>query len=259
MAHTRLATTGGISIENAHPFKVGGVIGAHNGMVFNHNYMNIKHSRSCEVDSQHIFYHINEGIELKELYGYGSIEWVMKDDPDRILLCKMSDTADLAAVKLENGAGVVWSSSLEHLKKALTRAGLSGSMWKINEEQVYAVYGSVLYRRDEKIELGSSYATSIICDDYCDEYGFYNHRERSNRGWRSSRNYYSERFNSGQWENGGDEEQLSLCDENMAEWGDAMAEADPGCGTMSCKRCPFLESCVAAYLAKTEKEEFENV
>ena len=36
LGHTRLKTTGKISLDNAHPFHIGSVIGTHNGIIYNH-------------------------------------------------------------------------------------------------------------------------------------------------------------------------------------------------------------------------------
>ena len=37
LGHVRLATHGTISVRNAHPFAIGKVVGAHNGVLNNHN------------------------------------------------------------------------------------------------------------------------------------------------------------------------------------------------------------------------------
>ncbi|MCA1558695.1 MAG: class II glutamine amidotransferase, partial [Acidobacteria bacterium] len=51
LGHTRKATTGEVTRRNAHPFSIGGIIGAHNGIVDNHRELNRVYSRDFKVDS----------------------------------------------------------------------------------------------------------------------------------------------------------------------------------------------------------------
>jgi Glutamine amidotransferase domain len=72
--HTRFATHGGVTRDNAHPFAQGDVIGVHNGVISNHEFLNFSHQRNFAVDSQHIFQHIADGTEhLNDIQGYGAI------------------------------------------------------------------------------------------------------------------------------------------------------------------------------------------
>src|SRR4029077_386684 len=78
--HTRAATMGATTIKNTHPFVVGDVIGVHNGMVYNHYNLKKKYNRDYDVDSQHIFAHINAGLDLEELDGYGTALWTRQSE-----------------------------------------------------------------------------------------------------------------------------------------------------------------------------------
>lgn len=72
--HTRKATVGEKTIENAHPWRIGNLVGLHNGGVSNHHAMSAKYKRNhLQVDSQHIFAHISEDLPLSELSAYGTI------------------------------------------------------------------------------------------------------------------------------------------------------------------------------------------
>lgn len=82
--HTRAATSGAVTAQNAHPFKFnkpdgGFVVGVHNGIIANHQELNKKYGREFEVDSMHVFAHIAEGRETKEICGYGTIAWLEVD------------------------------------------------------------------------------------------------------------------------------------------------------------------------------------
>ena len=137
-AHTRFATHGDILVRNAHPFLVGNIIGAHNGVLSNHERLNFEYNREFEVDSQHIFAHIDEGRSLEDLEGYGSIEWVKADNPRRICLCKL-DNGDLAVAKATDKNGnvaTIWSSSKEHLTTALTATKWQWVMYEIEYDVV---------------------------------------------------------------------------------------------------------------------------
>jgi hypothetical protein len=71
--HTRHPTIGNLTEENSHPFKIGEIIGMHNGCVNNHYELLRKYDRNCQVDSEHIFHHIDKGISLSDINAYGAI------------------------------------------------------------------------------------------------------------------------------------------------------------------------------------------
>ena len=76
--HTRGASVGKVSDENAHPFTSGEVIGVHNGHISNYADLNKTYSREFEVDSQHIIAHISENREMNDIRGWGTVVWVDK-------------------------------------------------------------------------------------------------------------------------------------------------------------------------------------
>jgi len=77
--HTRGASVGAVTERNAHPFVVGTgaerIIGIHNGGVSNWREMNTRYKRECEVDSEHLFHHLHDGLPMHELNGRGTIVW----------------------------------------------------------------------------------------------------------------------------------------------------------------------------------------
>lgn len=160
-AHTRFGTIGTNTIKNAHPFKVGKIIGAHNGMIFNHYPLLNKYDRNFAVDSQHIFAHLDEGLPLDELVGYGSIEWVNKEESNKIYLAKLRN-GDLAVYGIgtyEDVQGIVWSSVADHAKRALSSAGIDQKnyfAYEINEDVAYVVNDGEIGISNIKVSLSAS-------------------------------------------------------------------------------------------------------
>jgi predicted glutamine amidotransferase len=140
MAHTRYSTHGKIVKDNCHPFRAGKILLAHNGVIFNHEDLNKKYGRKCEVDSQHFASHLDEGKDFDDIEAYGALEWLEDDEPDKVFLSRMSGGSLAIARILESNlaqakqVGVVWSSNEAHLKEALTASGLPHDIYKDLEE-----------------------------------------------------------------------------------------------------------------------------
>ncbi len=146
--HTRWATTGAVKVENAHPFEVGNVIGAHNGIIYNDAELDKKYGRRYAVDSVHLFAHLDEGLPFDDIDGYGAIEWIEKSNPNMIFLTRLMG-GDLAVYGIgtpKNVTGVVWSSDEKHLKSALKKAGFKGFNYaELEAGVVHYVEDGVLY------------------------------------------------------------------------------------------------------------------
>lgn len=155
MAHTRKATTGGVSEENCHPFDIKNIIGAHNGMISNHAELNKKYERKFAVDSMHIFGHIADNLPINELEGYGAIEYIDKKAPDRVHLAKLRH-GQLSIVGIGKGPedvhGIVWSSDESHLEKALSCAGVTSFEYELEEGSLYFAWNGNLYKTEKKLE-----------------------------------------------------------------------------------------------------------
>jgi hypothetical protein len=166
MAHTRFATHGKVTAANQHPFKVGNIILAHNGVVYNHDELNAKHNRKCEVDSLHFAHALHERLPFKDIEAYGTIEWINDAELSRIYFSRLAN-GSLSVYGIENDAGavvgIVWSSDEEHIKSALGAARLDGFPYQALEAGVihFVERGAFYYAKGaEKLEVTSpSYLT----------------------------------------------------------------------------------------------------
>jgi glutamine phosphoribosylpyrophosphate amidotransferase len=124
--HSRLATQGEINLRNSHPFEIGRIIGAHNGVLFNSSELDNLFGAK-EVDSEHIFERIDQNDNLLNIAGYGIIQWYDKENPGKIFLCNIGD-GELTLFELggkDVGFGYFWTSEQEDGQLALAAAGIS--------------------------------------------------------------------------------------------------------------------------------------
>lgn len=157
LGHTRKATTGKVLPENSHPFDVGDIVGAHNGIVGNHHELNQQYNRACVVDSQHIFHHIQGALPLAEVRAYGAITYVTKSNPDVVMLGRFNN-GDLGLARVD-GLGWVWSSAERHLKRALELAGLAFELHDLAEGVCHRIADGVLERTPYELNFGSYWSS----------------------------------------------------------------------------------------------------
>lgn len=81
IGHNRYATKGKVNKFNAHPFEFSKITGVHNGTL--NNSKNLKDWKKFEVDSENLYYHMNEnGVEdtISKLDGAFALSWVDEDN-----------------------------------------------------------------------------------------------------------------------------------------------------------------------------------
>lgn len=146
--HTRHATTGAITKLNSHPFRVGNLVGAHNGVIDNHKEIQTKYARNCAVDSEHIFAHISESKPLSELEGYGAIEYTQGGH----YFVGRCNGGELAIALLKEG--IVWASTAEAIRAAIFQAGYTLiHFYEVDEGELYEARLSGLFTTKEKFDL----------------------------------------------------------------------------------------------------------
>jgi len=151
MAHTRYATRGANTPENAHPFALGdGWVGQHNGVVGNYGDLDKKYGEE-PVDSIHLLKAIarTNPIPLSEINVYGSVQLV-PESRDRIYLGKMNG-GQLCIVEIPR-VGIVFTSDEDHMKVALRLAGLAerAIYLKVDEGVLYVTYNGEIFVHDNE-------------------------------------------------------------------------------------------------------------
>lgn len=173
LAHTRKATTGDVTFENAHPFDMGRIVGAHNGIISNHTMLQKKYKRNFSVDSQHLLAHINDKLDLKEISGYGVVTYIDKNKPGEVYL-GVGDSGDLAIAGIgipSKTTGILWSSNWTALEDALDISGVPKYYQiKVDKSRLYKVLHNDIYNVG-KFDL--SYGSSLYPSNYNE--GVYEH------------------------------------------------------------------------------------
>lgn len=184
MGHTRLATTGDVTIENAHPFVHGDIVGCHNGMLWNHATLNAKYGRTFQVDSQHIFAHMKEHRSKRDLQTTGVVTYYRKDKPGRLYFVKFGGTLTIMGLRGED-EGLVWASEQRVVKSALDSAGLTGYEYDVKTDRVYYACDGKLYDSKKVLSFGEIHGGGVYWHE--DDYRGYSHGHYG--GFRGGRGY----------------------------------------------------------------------
>lgn len=159
LGHTRAATVGAVTRPNSHPFAIGDVLGVHNGSVHNYREMNEKYKRNFDVDSMHIFAHLNDGLDMSELSVYGTIVFARKSEDYRRFWYARTEHGNLEVAKfgtdVDNHSLVVFASTKWALKKIADKCKLEMKMYLIDPKKLYFIEGGVSYDAMTPIDLES--------------------------------------------------------------------------------------------------------
>ena len=138
IGHTRYKTMGFNKDKNAHPFKEGSVLGAHNGMIFNYSELEMYYSDSdfepLRVDSQSAFRLLSDTASdkpddivsaLELINGSLALTWHDEREPDTLWLFRHYNPLSVAIVP--HIRSMFWSSQPEHL--AIVMQSVYGNKW----------------------------------------------------------------------------------------------------------------------------------
>jgi hypothetical protein len=153
LLHTRYATFGDRTADNSHPFKVGRILGVHNGMINNHKDIATKYGYEYKVDSEMIFHHLNEGRELSDLKGYGAVVFF----EDGIIHLGTFNAGQLVLVK--STWGWMWASTADAVNAAFRIAGLGDTFQyqvKMKDGKMYRLQGDQIVKDRRRLSISSS-------------------------------------------------------------------------------------------------------
>lgn len=142
--HTRAASVGAVTEANAHPFEIANddltdaVIGIHNGCVGNYRELQTKYNRSFEVDSQHIFAHVVNGLDTREISGWGACAYYRYSAPDVLYLFRFN-CQNIHLVSLTTGE-FVFASTKDAVDKAVRWGGGEiDKVWNVEGDTLYSL------------------------------------------------------------------------------------------------------------------------
>ncbi len=140
--HTRAATSGAVTVRNAHPFSVGDWIAAHNGCIWDDAGDDVL--PYYDVDSEALLAHLSEGGSAQGWTGYGAIHWYDVGTTPTPYICRM-DGGDLEVVTISgwDWQARCWVSRVySDVRASLARLHVKmGPAWEPKEGQVYRIRG----------------------------------------------------------------------------------------------------------------------
>lgn len=129
IGHCRLPTMGKVTDTNAHPFRMGNVVGTHNGIVSNINYVRefceSKGSGKYDVDSKYLVWLLSHQGNVQPADGALTLAWFNRNRPDTDNILNLArHNRPLSYAVTKSGTGIVYSSESGHLETAAAIAGV---------------------------------------------------------------------------------------------------------------------------------------
>lgn len=145
IGHTRAASRGAVTLANAHPFVVGGYVGAHNGTVMNSSSLMLeaRYVPRGETDSEEaLAWLVTEDLEVeafRELTGMYAMTVAAMDTSQ--LIIAVDDRTPFAIARV--GDGIVWHSLAVALEASLEAVGLRAAVEEVKGRILRLPSGSV--------------------------------------------------------------------------------------------------------------------
>ena len=140
IGHTRFATMGEKSLDNALPFHIGNTIGAHNGCLYNTDQLEKVVGKACEVDTQYLFELVNREPSIDKVVdhidGDFAISFV-KDNTHTLYLAREKNRPCYLAY-WSDARVLFYASEAGFLEKAFASANLEVEYYQINTNTLYA-------------------------------------------------------------------------------------------------------------------------
>lgn len=146
LGHTRAASRGDVTLGNAHPFRIGGWIGAHNGCLQNSAELMVeaRYAPRGETDSEEsLAWLVSEGLTLQafaELRGWYAMT-ILKDDASELLIAVDARTPFAIA---QVGDAVVWHSIAAALDTSLRAVGIEAQVEEVKNQILRFPTGDVI-------------------------------------------------------------------------------------------------------------------
>lgn len=157
IAHNRAATIGNVTLDNAHPFEHGEIIGVHNGTLHKYNLDKLDDHDQFETDSEAIYYNIAlHGYEktIPKLHGAYALVWY--DNNTRKLHFIRNKERTLYYAETSTKC-LLWSSDKDYLELAMKKSKLQGEIKLFEDDVMYtfdteAGYKDMALVKGDKIE-----------------------------------------------------------------------------------------------------------